>query len=105
MFKRVEFLRPRWWATASPDVSLQARYDFDLQEASYSGAFQGSDESLWDVALWDVDLWGSGERQGGSTVQGSLGYGVYIAVGMKGTGLGGEIFLGWDVNWQTGAFL
>lgn len=102
-FKRVKLIRPDFSAQAAPDVTIAARYDYDLTESFLTAASAPppSDDS-WDVATWDNAMWKSATGQNFSDIKGAWGIGRYVAIAMIGTCREETYFIGWDLIFDAG---
>ncbi len=100
LYHRIQFMRPVFRSTGSPAYTAEARYDYDDDPPTTSGAAPVISGSLWDVALWDTAVWTSS----GSTVQsvvGGTGIGRAMAVALAGTSDSETLFIRTDIMFDS----
>lgn len=103
-YKRIHFIRPIFLGNASPSVSVEARYDYDLDQilpAVIAGVSVGA---LWDFAVWDTNIWG-GELTTFERNFGANGIGRNLAVGLNGSSTGKVILVRYDIMFDEGGAL
>jgi len=93
---RAHFIRPVFMAQQAPSYSVEARYDYNIAEATAAPDAASSSGSLWDVALWDVGLW-EGEFQIVDGVKGAAGIGRAIAIAINGRSASETTLLRFDL--------
>lgn len=103
-FKRIQLIRPIFFAEQAPSYNVEARYDYNLSEAM--GAIDAPDPSgaVWDVAIWDVSLWG-GEFIVVQDLRGGSGMGRAISVALNGRSGSKTILIKFEVMYDTGGLL
>lgn len=82
-YKRAQFVRPVFIASASIAYIAEIRYDYDLSEVFGAPSSSTVLGALWDVALWDSALW-SVELATIGDLRGGSGMGRTMAVGING---------------------
>lgn len=100
LYHRAQLVRPVFRSTGSPSYTVEARYDYNDDPPTSSGAMPVVTGSLWDVALWDDGIWSSS----GSTVQsvaGVSGIGRAVAVALAGTSDSETLFIRADLFFDT----
>ena len=100
LYHRIQFMRPVFRSTGSPAYTAEARYDYNTDPPTSSGAAPVITGSLWDVALWDTAVWTSS----GSVVQsviGGTGIGRAMAVALAGTSDSETLFIRSDIFFDT----
>ena len=103
LYKRGKFIRPDFVGSTYPDISVAARYDYDLREALLipDPVPSANQQSKWDVGIWDQAVWG-GSGLGWSEVEGAWGLGRYVAIAMVGEAREELLFVGWDFTFDSG---
>jgi hypothetical protein len=97
LFKQVQMVRPDFWGTALPDYSIEVRYDFDTNEASYvPGAAVVAVPEPPGVKHHHPD--GGGH----SKLSGVGGMGRTCTIAMSGSASEVTRLVSWDVMWKTG---
>ena len=100
LYHRVQLMRPVFRSTGSPTYNTEARYDYNDDPPTSSGATPVVTGSLWDVALWDAGIWSSS----GSTVQsviGGTGIGRAMSVALAGTSDSETLLIRTDLFFDT----
>lgn len=82
-YKRTQFIRPVFVASAAPAYVTEARYDYNLSELFGSPSSSTVSSALWDFGIWDSALW-SVELATVDNLRGGSGMGRTIAVGLNG---------------------
>lgn len=82
-YKRAQFLRPVFIASAAPAYVAEVRYDYNLSEIFGAPSASSVSGALWDTAIWDVALW-SVELATADQLRGASGMGRTIALGING---------------------
>lgn len=105
LYHRIAFLRPVFLTGGVPGSNLEARFDYDMADASASeSAGAVSDLAQWDVSLWDVATWGSAlvtlERVGSTT-----GIGRAMACALSGSSNTDTGLIRIDMVYDTGGLL
>jgi len=99
-YKNVTFVVPRFITHGvSPIQEALARYDFDIADAGTASGTALGTGSLWDSAIWDTSLW-MGLTATSEIVQGTVGRGVNVAVGVAFQSQDYTLLAGFDVMWQ-----
>ena len=102
--KRMQFIRPLFLTSGVPGYTVQARYDFDLEELFSAVSNPTLEGSLWGVGEWDVAVWG-GDLQVELSLDGAFGMGRHMAVALKGRSVAQTQYVGADVMWDDGGLL
>lgn len=101
---RVHAIRPLFVADGSaPDYAVEARYDFDLSEASEEEE-AAIEAGTWDNALWDVDVWGDSTVPTSAVVVGT-GVGHSFAITLRGSNVARTTLVDFDVLLEAGGWL
>ena len=101
---RIHMLRPVFSSEGdAPDYSIEARYSFDLTDASDPVAAAAA-AGTWDNATWDTSVWGGDEAPSTSTV-GATGVGHSAAIALKGSSIARTTLIEIDVLYETGGWL
>lgn len=103
-YKRIQFIRPMFLASAAPSYSLEARYDYDLSEALPAPAISPTTGPLWDSAIWDLSLWGGQFLEIEKPVGGS-GIGRNLAIGLNGLSTQNTLLVRYDLMFDEGGAL
>lgn len=82
-YKRAQFLRPVFIASAAPAYIAEVRYDYNLAEIFGAPSASSVSGALWDFAIWDTALW-SIELATIDQLRGAAGMGRTIAIGING---------------------
>lgn len=82
-YKRAQFVRPVFVASAAPSYIAEVRYDYDLSEIFGTPSSSSISGALWDSAIWDDALW-SIELATVDQIRGGSGIGRTIAIGING---------------------
>ncbi len=82
-YKRTQFIRPVFIASAAPSYVVEARYDYNLSEIFGAPTASSVSGALWDAAIWDAALW-SVELATIDQLRGGTGMGRTIAIGING---------------------
>lgn len=104
-YHRIQFMRPVFLTGGSPGINLEARFDYDMADASASESAESvSGLATWDVSLWDVAIWGTSlvtlER-----VVASSGIGRAMAVALSGAANTDTGLIRIDLMFDTGGML
>jgi hypothetical protein len=104
IYKGVKLIRPDFISPLPPSHSSQARYDFDVSEATNFELREPLlvTTGLWDVSDWDNAVWGSNIGQTFPTIGGAWGRGRYVAIATRGASRSETRLIGWDVVYQAG---
>lgn len=101
---QVHMIRPLFTVEgASPDYTVEAKYGFDLTDASAPSA-SAAQSGTWDVAVWDTDVWG-GESAPVSATNGSVGMGRGVAIALRGSNVCRTTLVDLSVLAETGGWL
>lgn len=102
-YNRTHFIRPVFLAQQAPSYNVEARYDYNITEATAPPDAASPSGALWDVAIWDVDLWG-GDFQIVDNLRGGAGMGRAIAIAINGRSASKTTLLRFDImtdgGWQ-----
>lgn len=82
-YKRTQFIRPVFIASAAPAYIAEVRYDYNLAELFGAPSASSISGALWDTGIWDATLW-SVELATVDPLRGGSGMGRTIAVGIQG---------------------
>lgn len=82
-YKRTQFIRPVFIASAAPAYVAEVRYDYDLSEIFGAPSSTTVSGALWDTAIWDSALW-SLEFATADSLRGGAGMGRTMALGLDG---------------------
>ena len=103
VFKRVKYIRAQFLiGKAAISQSSQARYDFDLGEATVAESPPNEEGALWDIAIWDTAIWADDSIDGLNDLSGAWGNGRYVAIASRGKSNTETFLIGWDVVWDSG---
>ncbi len=100
-YNRTHFIRPVFMAEQAPTYSVEARYDYDIQEASSPADPVAPSGALWDSAIWDISLWG-GDFQIVDGIRGASGMGRAIAIAINGRSASKTTLLRFDLLADSG---
>ena len=100
-FKIGQYCRPHFISAGKPSFSVQARWDFDLNENSKGLLFSPIVQSVWDAGLWDSATWAGGAT-GVEAVQGISNQGHYLAIALKGQTEQSLILAAIEVQYEPG---
>jgi hypothetical protein len=100
-YKRVQFIRPVFVASAAPAYIAEARYDYNLSEVFGSPSSSTVSGALWDSAVWDTDLWSVGIAPI-DPLRGGSGMGRTIAIGINGNSQAETILVRTDIHRDQG---
>lgn len=101
---QVHLMRPLFSSDGgAPDYSVEARYDFNLQDASAPGA-SAAQSGTWDNALWDTDVWG-GDASPSFLALGATGLGHSAAIALHGSSVARTTLVEIDVLYEVGGWL
>lgn len=103
-WKRCQFIRPLWLGDATPAYGVQARYDYDLTEASGIGTFLPGTIGAWDSGIWDSSTWG-GVAQSFLVLSGLRGMGRHVGIALKGETSQTLNLVGFDLMLDGGGLL
>lgn len=103
-FNRAHFIRPVFMAEQAPSFTVEARYDYNISEATAPADAVAPSGALWDVAIWDVSLWG-GDFQIDDDVRGAAGMGRSIAIALNGRSASKTTLLRFDIMTDGGGLL
>jgi len=103
-WKRMQFIRPLWLGDATPAYGVQARYDYDLAEATGLGTFVPGTIGAWDSGIWDASTWG-GLAQSFLVLSGLNGMGRHVAIAVKGESSQTLNLVGFDLMLDGGGML
>lgn len=103
LYHRVGFIRPVFRAAAAPNVSTQARYDYNTDDVTGGAAITTPAQFVWDgsSSLWDSALWG-GDTTTVQFVSGGSGIGRAMAIAIAGTSHSETQLIRIDVLFDTG---
>ena len=103
--KRLSLVRPTWVSdTAEPEFQVEARYGWDLAEATTPAAAAASGPNTWDTGVWDTAVWG-GDYMPTQAVRGLTGCGAQVALALKVRSQCRTILTGFDVSFTVGGLL
>jgi len=80
VYKNVVYLRPVFIGDQTPQYSVKALFNYNLNELTTSGSTSGNDQDVWDTGEWDSALWGGNMVYGEARGTGGWGYAVAVAV-------------------------
>jgi hypothetical protein len=101
--KQVQFIRPTLLSeTGTPAYQVEARYGYDLREASAPAA-ASSGGNTWDAGVWDDAEWT--ELAATQAPRGATGMGVDVAIALRGTAVSRTVVVGFDVVYTEGGVL
>ena len=102
--KRLTMIIPTLITQGSqPSYAMQARYDFDLSEAT-AGSLAAGGPNSWDNAVWDKSVWGGGD-QSQQAPSGSFGMGRQVAVAFAGNAIDRTILVSMELYFNQGGLL
>lgn len=104
-YHSVSFMRPVFLSGGAPGISLEARFDYDLNAASAAPS-AGSVTGLaqWDVSVWDTAIWGSSLVTLDRVVA-ATGIGRAMAVALSGASNTDTGLIRIDLMFQSGGYL
>lgn len=100
-YKRAQFLRPVFIASAAPAYIAEVRYDYNLSELFGAPSASSVSGALWDTAIWDAALW-SVELATADQLRGGNGMGRTIAIGIQGNTQAETILVRTDLHKDEG---
>lgn len=100
-YKRTQFIRPVFIASAPPAYIAEVRYDYNLSELFGAPSASSVSGALWDVGVWDSALW-SVELATADQLRGGSGMGRTIAIGLNGNTLAETILVRTDLQKDEG---
>lgn len=100
-YKRTQFIRPVFIASAALAYVAEARYDYNLTEVFGAPSASSVSGALWDVAVWDSALW-SVELSTVDSLRGGSGMGRTIAIGINGNTQAETILVRTDLHKDQG---
>lgn len=103
-YKRAQFVRPVFIASAAPAYIAEVRYDYNLSELFGAPSSSTIGGALWDVGLWDIALW-SVELATVGPLRGGSGMGRTIAVGIQGNTQAEVVLVRTDLHRDVGGYL
>ena len=103
-WKRLQFIRPYWIGSQAPTYSVQARFDFDVQEILTDPVYTAVGASLWDAVIWDTGVW-EGTAQAYLKTNAARGMGRHCAIALRGTAVNELTYIGADVMYDMGGML
>jgi hypothetical protein len=102
---RMHLMRPLFSTDGgAPEYSIEARYGFNLSDASTPEAAASAESGTWDNAIWDTDVWG-GEATPSTSIRGGTGAGRDVAVALRGTSVARTTLVKIDVLYEVGGWL
>jgi hypothetical protein len=106
LYHQVQYLRPVFRASAAPNYSIAARYDYNTDDYSAIAIPVTIGGYLWDAAaaLWDTALWGA-DAATIESVAGGVGIGRAVAAVLLGTSVGETNLLRIDVMFTSAGML
>lgn len=100
--KQIGTIRPTVISAAgSVAISVQARYRYDLSEATRPTSTASNASNVWDTAVWGTALWG-GAFQTQQPVFGATGMGPDMAVAFRMETTSRTVLVGLDVTFTEG---
>lgn len=78
--------------------SIEARYRYDLTEATLPGQSDNPGDSLWDSAVWDLSKW-AGDTATRQAMSGAVGMGPDAAVAFKYAVNSKTVIIGFDIEY------
>lgn len=104
-YKRVQYIRPMWVGGAVPVFTVQARYDYDIQEVMTTPALASNSETgFWDAGVFELSIWG-GSQNASDNPRGANGMGRHVAVAMRGRSSEDVTLIGFDIIFDTGGLM
>jgi hypothetical protein len=105
-YKRIQYIRPVFLAEQPPSYAVEARYDYNLNEALPVPSAAVVTGSLWDspTALWDLALWGGDFTEIEKAVGGS-GLGRSLSIGLNGQSGARTILVRYDLMADQGGLV
>lgn len=103
-YKRAQFIRPVFIASAAPAYVAEVRYDYDLSELFGAPSASTVGGALWDSGIWDSSLW-SVELAVVGNLRGASGMGRTMAVGIQGNSQAEVILVRTDLMRDVGGLL
>lgn len=103
-YHRASLIRPVFLTSGIPGYTAEARYDYNIVDATNIAPSGSTSGSLWDVAIWDSAIWGGL----GAIVEGVLGvYGMgrAMAVLLEGRSAAATTLIRMDLMFDSGGFL
>jgi hypothetical protein len=101
-YKKVEFIRPVILSELTPELSVQAFFDYDLSAVSAASVSPG-------VGIWGTGLWGTATWAGGSPrtrpPTGAGGMGKVVAVGIAGASQTDTTLISIGIHFNVGGQL
>ena len=105
-YKRVQYIRPMFVASADPAFNVNARFDFDITESDVPPSFTGGSSALWDdvTALWDTSTWG-GSIKASDNPRGAVGMGRNVAISVRGRTGEATTLVAFDITYDAGGYM
>lgn len=103
-YNRAHFIRPVFMAEQAPSYNVEARYDYNISEATAAPDPATPSGALWDAAIWDVDLWG-GDFQIVDNLRGAAGIGRAIAIAINGRSASKTTLIRFDLLADSGGVM
>lgn len=102
---QVMLIRPKLLSEGGAIANTcEARYKYDLTEASQPSAAPSNDSNVWDTGLWDVALWG-GAFASQQQLGGAVGMGSDFAIAFRFKATSRTVLTGFDVVYAQGGVL
>lgn len=103
--KGVTIIRPTIISEGgSVPSKMEARYGYNLTEASRPVAVATTGTTIWDSALWDAGKWGGAYATQQQAV-GATGMGPNAAIAFRLLATSRTVLVGWDVSFVAGGML
>lgn len=105
-YKRCQYIRPIFVSGGVPAFTVQARYDYDVNQIEGTPAFGGGGSALWDDsnALWNSGTWAGG-LEVSDNPRGANGLGRRIAVAIRGRSSEPTTLAAFDIVYDEGGLM